>query len=338
MVGKEKCTYFLTLEGCKQFAAKSNAALAEERREAVLQLLQEALDAYKGTLVEIESSDSEEEEEEADEPVDAPPGPALPPPQASQVAPPLSAEEIARRADLDARQREIDLWPFERKMREEKREEALRLTEAYLAAQNDSIAAVFEPGLVAYYEARYKTTAAALAFVRSMRRPREPRKKRARVVVVSALSPPQDAVAAFDDVADENTYHLTDPEKISHYVGRAPPGGVQARIEKHWSGESGVAFARNLTVRAPLLTQAPHGEFREWVETLTQMREFGIANVRGARYATETINARDAFVSVADVFGLCYRCGRKGHSSASCRRPKFLFFGDPLPSSNNDDA
>jgi len=329
-VGKDRSAYYLTLEGCKQFAAKTNAASAEERREAVLQLLQEALDAYKRTLVEIESSDSEEEEEEADEPIDAPPGPALPPLQASQVAPPLSAEEIARRADLDARQREIDLWPFERKMREEKREEALRLTEAYLAAQNDSIAAVFEPGLVAYYDSRYKTTAAALAFVRSMRRPREPRNKRARVVTALVIEE-----GGFDDVADENTYHLTDPQNGNHYVGRAPPGGVQARIEKHWSGESGVAFARNLTVRAPLLTQAPHGEFREWVETLTQMREFGIANVRGARYATETINVRDAFVSVADVFGLCYRCGRKGHSSAGCRRPQFLFFRDPLPSSND---
>ena len=106
---------------------------------------------------------------------------------------------------------------------------------------------------------------------------------------------------------------------------------MQARIEKHWSGESGVAFAKNLTVRVPLLSVGVHGEFRELVETLTLMRAYGISNVRGARYATETISMRDAFMSVADVFGLCYQCGRGGHSSATCRGRRFLDFDRPFP-------
>ena len=75
------------------------------------------------------------------------------------------------------------------------------------------------------------------------------------------------------------------------------------------------------------MTPRIQGDFESWErnETLAQMRTHGIDRVRGWRYTSEKLSAKDIANVEAEICekeDLCRYCGQKGHFQAQCWKRK----------------
>lgn len=108
------------------------------------------------------------------------------------------------------------------------------------------------------------------------------------------------------------------------YVGQSQD--VAARIQQHMQGK-GAKFTR---LHKPTGKQLPRlgsiegsGDSGEREETLLQMRKHGIDRVRGWRYVSDKISARqltDIRENFKEMFNLCRICMSKDHMASACSK------------------
>ena len=100
------------------------------------------------------------------------------------------------------------------------------------------------------------------------------------------------------------------------YVGTS--SNIAVRIEQHCSG-TGAAWTRTYP---PLRRLPPISKGDEREETLEQMLEHGIDNVRGYRWTrmkTDKEERRTILIDLIEHLGFCRRCGYSGHFITHCR-------------------
>ena len=112
------------------------------------------------------------------------------------------------------------------------------------------------------------------------------------------------------------------------YVGKS--SDIDARISEH-SRRMGPRYGTPKEVSP--MTPRIQGDFESWErnETLAQMRTHGIDRVRGWRYTSEKLSAKDIANVEAEICekeDLCRYCGQKGHFQAQCWKRKAQDEGD----------
>ena len=107
-------------------------------------------------------------------------------------------------------------------------------------------------------------------------------------------------------------------EQSKYYVGKSK--NVQARFQEHMQGK-GSAWTRKykpVSIDAIIEDVSP---FDEDKQVKIYMSKYGIENVRGGTYITETLTEEQLNSLKAEIWGsndLCNKCGRKSHFFKDC--------------------
>ena len=113
---------------------------------------------------------------------------------------------------------------------------------------------------------------------------------------------------------------LLDEGKI--YIGKS--NNIENRINSH-KNNNGAAWTRqyNYVKRLPIITNKSDSLFWELEETLENIYQFGINNVRGSMFC-KTILSRDDKINAAqlycEMYDLCKRCGSNNHYITNCNQ------------------
>jgi len=68
-----------------------------------------------------------------------------------------------------------------------------------------------------------------------------------------------------------------------------------------------------------------NGNLNELIETLNMINTYGIDNVRGSMFTKVSLNASDKIMAAqlyCELYGLCRKCGGKGHFIGNCTSPE----------------
>ena len=126
---------------------------------------------------------------------------------------------------------------------------------------------------------------------------------------------------------DEGVYRIrildAPPGTPDIYVGSSDD--TVKRIAAHKAGHGCLVTQGRKVERLPLLSRQLCRDklLRETIETFENMITYGINHVRGAGYASPSIDTLDAKRQIMHQFNLCKRCGRQGHFASSCSLPWF---------------
>lgn len=108
--------------------------------------------------------------------------------------------------------------------------------------------------------------------------------------------------------------------KDKYYIGKS--NDINKRIYQH-KQDGGSYWTRKFPVieRIPTLTNSNNSPFWELEETLENICEFGIDNVRGSFFSKISLNRQDRILAAqlyCEMHDLCKKCGSNDHFIKDC--------------------
>ena len=107
-----------------------------------------------------------------------------------------------------------------------------------------------------------------------------------------------------------------------YYVGESED--IKRRIWLHENGR-GSSWTKKYEVKSSIQPEyKKEHDFSELIHTLEMMNKYGINNVRGSLFSSPFPLSKYEKVMAAqlycDLYGLCRKCGGKGHFITNCKR------------------
>jgi len=107
-----------------------------------------------------------------------------------------------------------------------------------------------------------------------------------------------------------------------YYIGKT--NNIARRYQEHLNGE-GSAWTRRWPPTTLVKTVDATSPFDEDKTVKEYMAKYGISNVRGGSYVSETLAAAQHDLLTKEIRGAegrCVTCGGEGHFAAACARPR----------------
>jgi len=125
----------------------------------------------------------------------------------------------------------------------------------------------------------------------------------------------------YNTIVNSGVYRL-ELTNNNYYIGKS--NDIERRIWQH-TQDSGSAWTRRNSVvkRLPTLTHSFNSPFWELEETLENIKEYGIDNVRGSLFSKINLTRQDRILAAqlyCEMHDLCRKCGSNDHFIGQCTR------------------